>query len=183
MKPVTTIGLDISTKATGYTVFHDQNLIAKGTLSPGNINLYPRMKYMKTCVQALVEAHDPNFVVIEDYLHSLKYGKSSQTKALTTLAELGGMCKEAITEHSQAEIIIYSIPDIKRLAAGKGNASKKDMQDSLPKGYTYQVPRTIKDTIIFNTPDEVDSFWVSYMFFQSNRYKAFYKFIGANHDK
>ena len=179
MKPVKTIGLDISTKATGYTVYHDQNLIAKGTLSPGNIELYPRMKYMKTCVQALVEAHDPDFVVIEDYLHSLKYGKSSQTKALTTLAELGGMCKEAITEHCTASIIVYSIPDIKRLAAGKGNASKKDMQDNLPKGYTYQESQRIKDTVIFNTPDEVDSFWVAYMFFQSDRYKSFYKYIGA----
>ncbi len=169
---VVTISLDLSTKSTGYCVWRDQNLILYGTLVPGNLEIGKRMGYIKTCVFALVKAHEPDFVIFEDYLLSLQSKNINHVRALTQVAELGGMVKDTINNDSTAIIVTYSIPDIKRFATGKGNASKITMQNALPDGYTYK--KEFGDGVVFNTDDEVDAFWAGRIFFGSVRYRTFY---------
>ncbi len=169
---VVTISLDLSTKSTGYCVWRDQNLVLFGTLIPGNLVIGKRMSYIKACVSALVKAHEPDFVVFEDYLLSLQSKNINHVRALTQVAELGGMVKDTINNDSIAVIITYSIPDIKRHVTGKGNASKITMQNALPDGYAYK--KEFSNGVVFNTDDEVDAFWAGRIFFGSVRYRTFY---------
>lgn len=79
------LGLDLSSKSSGYSVFDDGKLIDYGCITSGSNNLYKRIDVMVDGVKEVLDKYQINHVYIEDVLISDVHNNHTIFKALTYL--------------------------------------------------------------------------------------------------
>lgn len=60
------IGLDISTKSTGYSVWKDSTLVTSGCIAAASSNVYKRIKKITEGIQKIVQQYKPDVVYAEE---------------------------------------------------------------------------------------------------------------------
>lgn len=60
------IGLDISTKSTGYSVWKDSTLVTSGCIAAALSNVYKRIKKITEGIQKIVQQYKPDVVYAEE---------------------------------------------------------------------------------------------------------------------
>lgn len=60
------IGLDISTKSTGYSVWKDSTLVTSGCIAAASSNVYKRIKKITEGIQKIVQEYKPDVVYAEE---------------------------------------------------------------------------------------------------------------------
>lgn len=62
------LGLDPSTKSTGYSIFENENLIDHGVITAGSSNVYNRIDKMITELEKILQKYSINHCIIEEVL-------------------------------------------------------------------------------------------------------------------
>ena len=62
------LGLDPSTKSTGYSVFNNSELIAHGTITAGSTNVYNRIDKMIEEIEKVIKQYNINDCVLEEVI-------------------------------------------------------------------------------------------------------------------
>ena len=62
------LGLDPSTKSTGYSVFHGAELVAHGVITSGSANVYTRIDKMVTELEKVIVQYNINDCIVEDVI-------------------------------------------------------------------------------------------------------------------
>lgn len=62
------LGLDLSTKSTGWSIYNNLELIAHGTITAGSSNLFNRIDKMKEEIEKIVIQYQVNDCAIEDVI-------------------------------------------------------------------------------------------------------------------
>lgn len=130
------IGLDISLTGFGLVVWDGQRVLRRRRYETkplshrsrweGPLRLKgtdeQRIEWLRRKVGQAVSKYAPALVVIEDHAFSMR------SRGLSTLHELHGVIKNDL--HRKGVLFVKPKPnEIKLLFAGKGNASKSEMQD------------------------------------------------------
>lgn len=79
------LGLDLSSKSSGYSVFNDGKLIDYGCITSGSQNLYKRIDVMVAGIKTILDKYQINHVYIEDVIMSDVMNNHQVFKALTYL--------------------------------------------------------------------------------------------------
>lgn len=145
------MAIDASLTATGWAATDAAYDIVHGTLTPRvrqgtrtrQLRGDQRLAWIAANIRALVRRHEPQFVAIEDYAYS------RHSRAVTALAELGGVIRVALYGTGTPWIPISS-SSIKLYATGNGNATKDAMV------------ATAQDQLVYpgRSHDEADALWL-----------------------
>lgn len=79
------LGLDLSSKSSGYSIFDDGKLIDYGCITSGSSNLYKRIDVMVAGIKEVLDKYQINHVYIEDVLPDDVKHNQIVYKALTYL--------------------------------------------------------------------------------------------------
>ena len=79
------LGLDLSTKNSGWSIFTNGDLTAYGAINAGSANLYKRIDKMVADIGAVLDLYKPTRVVIEEVLPEDVRGNQNVFKALIYL--------------------------------------------------------------------------------------------------
>lgn len=145
------LALDASLSSTGWATTDPANQLISGTILPRtrngtrwtNLKGEPRIAHIAAHIRQLATTHQARYVAIEDYAYS------SHSRAVTKLAELGGVIRTTLWAASIPWIAISS-SSIKLYAAGKGNADKHTVLTAAQNDLNYHG----------NSYDEADALWL-----------------------
>ena len=142
------LGLDLAAETSGYAVLPDGPV---GTITAPKPRTrrrtladdLDRLDHVAYAVEALLDDHRPDLVVLEDYAPGLR------SSAAHRLAEVSG-CVRLVTRRAGVALVLAGVGQIKLYATGKGSATKSAMAVSLFKraGLEYG-------------EDEVDAWWAA----------------------
>lgn len=82
----TTIAYDISTKSTGYAIFHDGVLNSYGLITSSSKDIVPRLDELSKKVSAQIVQYKPDEIVIERFIPFLNRNTTANTLNLLSAA-------------------------------------------------------------------------------------------------
>lgn len=138
------LALDQSSRASGYSVFKDSNLIASGTFTADNPDFGQRLVKIRNVIKNLIDEYEINEIAFEDI--QLQAGNVTTYKAL---AEVLGVVQEL----SQELLIPYTIVHSqtwKSYLEIKGTTrteQKKNAQKFVAETYDKKVSQDESDSI------------------------------------
>jgi Holliday junction resolvasome RuvABC endonuclease subunit len=138
------LGIDPSLNSTGYAYRHSGELYT-GRVDPGNLRSQPRLGYVRSQIEKVLDAALPTIVVYEDYATGASQGAHQ-------LGELGGILKLMIWERG-IDLMLVSPTGLKKTITGRGNADrgqkgKPEMRAALHEKFGYLLEQN----------DEADAF-------------------------
>lgn len=145
------LAIDPSLTATGWATNNQHRQTISGVITPktrhGNrthtLKGEQRLDAIARAITKLALHHNALFVAIEDYAYS------SHSRAVTKLAELGGVIRTTLW-HSNIPWTAISSSSIKLYATGKGNADKQTVLTAAQNDLNYQG----------TSHDEADALWL-----------------------
>lgn len=158
------LGLDLSTKNTGYAVMRlrlgdsgdlitqfnrkyeniNEELVTYGNIIPSDkINHSRKLRFIYNRIKELIKEYNIRVVVIEDqYLRM-------NVETLKLLARVSGVAMLA-AEEGRCRIVLYPAPTIKKEFTGSGKANKDDIMNMAIKRYKLD-----RNEIDDNTTDAI----------------------------
>jgi crossover junction endodeoxyribonuclease RuvC len=115
------LGIDPSTKGTGWCILKDDELVTYGILSfKQDTDRGEVLDLIYKGITKILEEYEPEVVVCEDQF----VGKNVKTYG--TLKEVVGVIRMAVY-HNHVPMILYPPTTVKKTVCGKGNAPKEDV--------------------------------------------------------
>lgn len=133
------LALDISLNSTGYAVLNqDQKLIDFGTFAYKTNKdeegtkelLYKKIKFQSKKLTELLEQYKPEKVFIE----KPSFGSFKFSNSITPIIEVTGVLKFILGDYNYIPEA-YPPTTVKKIATGKGNAKKEEVQIAIKKLY------------------------------------------------
>jgi crossover junction endodeoxyribonuclease RuvC len=118
------LGVDAGTQKIGLAVVENGKLIDSREVNLGAGVMQKRLKRLREAVDAIVKAHNPQAIALED---GFSGGYATATKA-TAMARAVVLL---VAEDYRLQVTTYLPTDIKKQVAGKGNATKDDMRQAV----------------------------------------------------
>lgn len=128
-----TIGLDLSTKCSGYSVFQGKDLIEQGRVKPKTtLSTLNKIKYITSELNLIFKKYkDVDKIIIEDIFLGNFKGKG-QVKGFATLGRLSGAVMETVWKELDLDpdifIELIGAVQARPLVGLKGNCQKVEVQ-------------------------------------------------------
>ena len=117
------MGIDISSKSTGWAVIEDNKLLEFGKINPtGSMTSGQKMFYFHNELERIISRYQPNEIAIEDVV---QVKSVSVTKIL---ARFNGIAIVESYRHLQKEPTLFEPTEWKKLVTGNGSAKKCETQ-------------------------------------------------------
>lgn len=129
-RPLKVMGIDASLSNTGICVRTDEGALFLRLLTPGDLRGSYRLSWLRRKLQALLEQHSPDLVVLEEYAVNRKMGANN----VLGLAEWGGIIRMLVWEMS-IDLLLVRPSSMKMVIAGKGNAKKPQVAAAIHRDF------------------------------------------------
>lgn len=132
IKKMKTLGVDVATKLTGWSILEDNVLTNYGIIDGSKIKeVEHRLSLLYLNLYEIVEEYSPDIVAVEDQYFS---------RNMDTLKKLSQARGVVMLVASQLELPLYVItPSEAKLAiCGKGNANKKEVREAVKQRYNIE---------------------------------------------
>lgn len=117
------MGIDISSKSTGWSVIDGDKLLEYGKINPtGSMTSTQKMVYFHNELERVIIKQKPNEIVIEDVI---QVKSVSVTKIL---ARFNGIALVEAYKYNQKEPVLFEPTEWKKLVTGSGNQKKCEIQ-------------------------------------------------------
>jgi crossover junction endodeoxyribonuclease RuvC len=137
------LGLDISTKCTGWCLMGDEgDIVSCGAISfTAKETFQEKTRIFYNAISSLFEENDINIVGIEDQF----FNRNANT--LKILARFSGVAC-LITDLNNARFVFKTPKNVKKVFTDNGSASKKDIIDTVKNKYGLEIENdNISDAI------------------------------------
>lgn len=117
------LGLDTSTKSTGYAVLDNEKLISCGTIkTPKKADLLDKIIYIEEHIKQIIKAKEVDFIVIEDL---------AVTRSASTTKALAGLLYHLLTEFRKRELLVVQArPSTWRSVCGIKGKCRKELKEN-----------------------------------------------------
>lgn len=147
------LALDAATGTTGYSIYDDDALVAYGTFKADSTkDVTERINQVKKWLQAMIDAHDIDFIGIEN-IQLESYGRdkaSFQVKTYNALARLQGVLLDTCFEACIDSDLVYAVEWRKYCGVGEGTGrenKKKQAQNKVKLWYGQDCTQDEADAI------------------------------------
>lgn len=156
---MTILGIDPSSKFTGYAIITDEKLIDYGVLKLKDKLLSVRLGELYRYFDEIFFKNDIDIVVVENQFVGNKNSVLSLSKSQGVILSCSGT--------NQIDVMSYYPTEIKKAITSKGNATKKEVADSLKEIYPQlnELPFIEKGTK--KTDDIFDAIAIALTYFKS----------------
>lgn len=132
MNKLKILGIDASTKDTGWSILEGEVLVAYGSIMPKKGELSEKLLYLYEELRKVIKKHNPDIVACEDqYL-----GKNVNT--IKTLSQLKGVIS-LLCQQNKLFIKYYYPSTIKKAVTNNSNASKQEIINTINDMYNTDI--------------------------------------------
>jgi len=124
------MGIDISSKSTGWAVIDGDKLISYGKINPtGSLTHGQKLYYFGVELERMLNVENPDVIFIEDVV------QVKSVKVLKILARFNGVAVVEAYRKLQVEPVMFEPTEWKKMVLGFGSAKKVDAQVYVCKRY------------------------------------------------